>query len=378
VATLASPPEDLDASRAAVAARDLVATVSAYLTDDVAVRLPFEALGTFKSLLRRFLSTEPWEAGDTAALDALVRPHVGDGWWEHDLGAGLTLAHGVRAGHYELWVGGASEPVPSIFDRAFDGPVVPEPTPHPRKVKFTTGGAPAPGVWYRRGDPEPVVDEKVRRLFAEPDVTDVMVAGDFVTVGIAATSSWERRLEPLLALVSELYGAAGGPAGAAERTREELLSEAGGTRLEHRPEELHLLDPDDPADRATLEGALDSAHAKTRRIAVAVLAESGEPAVRGRAVWRGFEDASRTVRRTAVDAAAAIAADANVSDPGLRPLFTTALGSDDAWIRWKAVRALGDLDPGPTRDDLELVLDDPDFQVRFEVEKVLRDQRSAP
>jgi HEAT repeat protein len=84
------------------------------------------------------------------------------------------------------------------------------------------------------------------------------------------------------------------------------------------------------------------------------------------------------VRRTAVDAAAAIAADAEAADPELRPLFTAALASDDAWIRWKAVRALGDLDPGPTRDDLELVLDDPDFQVRFEVEKVLREQRSAP
>jgi hypothetical protein len=377
VATLASPPEDLDASRAAVAARDLVATVSAYLTDDVAVRLPFEALGTFKSLLRRFLSTEPWEAGDTAALDALVRPHVGDGWWEHDLGAGLTLAHGVRAGHYELWVGGASETVPSIFDRAFDGPVVPEPTPHPRKVKFTTGGTPAPGVWYRRGDPEPVVDEKVRRLFAEPDVTDVMVAGDFVTVGIAATSSWERRLEPLLALVTELY-AASEPSVAAGRTREELLQEAGGLRPRHRPEELHLLDPDDETDRATLDAAFDDEQPRVRRIAVAVLAESGDAIVRRRAVWRGFEDTSRTVRRTAVDAAAAIAADAEAADPELRPLFTAALASDDAWIRWKAVRALGDLDPGPTRDDLELVLDDPDFQVRFEVEKVLREQRSAP
>jgi HEAT repeat protein len=244
-------------------------------------------------------------------------------------------------------------------------------------VKFTTGGTPAPGVWYRRGDPEPVVDEKVRRLFAEPDVTDVMVAGDFVTVGIAATSSWERRLEPLLALVTELY-AASEPSVAAGRTREELLQEAGGLRPRHRPEELHLLDPDDETDRATLDAAFDDEQPRVRRIAVAVLAESGDAIVRRRAVWRGFEDTSRTVRRTAVDAAAAIAADAEAADPELRPLFTAALASDDAWIRWKAVRALGDLDPGPTRDDLELVLDDPDFQVRFEVEKVLREQRSAP
>ncbi len=44
-----------------------------------------------------------------------------------------------------LWAGGAGTVAPSIFDRVFDGPVVPEATPHPRKVKFTTGGTAAPG-----------------------------------------------------------------------------------------------------------------------------------------------------------------------------------------------------------------------------------------
>ncbi len=46
-----SPPSDLDATRAAIASRELIATASGYLTADVAVHLPFEQLGSFKDLL---------------------------------------------------------------------------------------------------------------------------------------------------------------------------------------------------------------------------------------------------------------------------------------------------------------------------------------
>ena len=45
------PPDDLDTTRAAIAARDLVATASGYLTGEVAVPLEFEDLGPFKTLL---------------------------------------------------------------------------------------------------------------------------------------------------------------------------------------------------------------------------------------------------------------------------------------------------------------------------------------
>ena len=181
-------PEDLDPTRAAIAARDLVATASAYLTGEVAVRLEFDELGPFKELLKRFFSSEPWTDDDSRALDLLVRPRLDVGWWEHDLGGGITLAHGIAADRYRLWVGGTAEPTASIFDRAFDGQVVPEATPHPRKVRFAIGGDPAPGIWYRRSDPGVPQDERARRLFAEPDVTDVMVAGDFVPYGTRAVS----------------------------------------------------------------------------------------------------------------------------------------------------------------------------------------------
>jgi hypothetical protein len=359
-------PADLDATRAAIAARNLVATASGYLTADVAMRLPFEVLGPFKQLLLRFFSTEPWTDTHASELSGLVRPHVAEGWWEHDLGAGITLAHGIRDGEYLLHVTGGSAPAPSIFDRIFEGPVVPEATPHPRKVKFTTGGSPAPGRWYRRGDEAPPDDPRVKRLFGEPDVTDVMVAGDFVTVGIGPRSPWEQRLEPLLALVTELFADPETPAAAPARTREELMAEAGRLGSGPRPEELHLLDPDDPEHHSRLQEALGDAGARVRRVAVAVLAESGDPAVRREAVRRGRADGSLQVRRTALDAAA------DAEDEAFRPIFEEALGDSDPWTRWKAVRALGDLGMEPSRAALEAVQDDPEFRVRFEAGRVLR------
>ncbi len=357
------PLDDLDATRAAIVSKGLVATASAYLTSDVAIALPFEALGPFKRLLLQFFSPAPWGESDAQALGEVVAPHVEEGWWEHDLGSGITLAHGIRDGAYVLRVGGGTGGAPSIFDRVFDGPVVPEATPHPRKVKFTTGGTPAPGRWYRRGDAGAPDDERVRRLFAEPDVTDVMVAGDFVTVGIR--SSWEHRLEPLLALVTELFAGSEAPASAPERTRDELLAEA-GRLAETRPEELHLLDPDDPEGRSRLVASMDAPDARVRRVAVAVLVESADPDVRRDAVARGLSDTARPVRRTAVDAAA------DAADQGLRGVFESLLSDGDAWIRWKATRALGELGIGPSRSVVEARLDDADFQVRFEASRVLR------
>ncbi len=362
-----SQPDDLDATRRTIVARELVATASGYLTSDVALRLPFEALTTFKTLLRRFFSTEPWTADDAQKLSDALTPHVAEGWWEHDLGGGLTLAYGVREGQFELWTTGAGTAAPSIFDRVFDGPVVPEATPHPRKVKFATGGLPAPGTWYRRLDPGKPDDPRVERLFAEPDITDVMVAGDFVTVGIGARSSWEYRLEPLLALVAELFAHADTDHRRPERTREDLMQEAGRTHPSSRPEELHLLDPDDVVDRTRLLEALDDADPRIRRIAVAVLLESGDAETRHQAVARGMADSTRLVRRTAVDAAA------DAEDERFRPLFERVLDDDDAWIRWKAVRSLGELGLERSRPLIERLADDLDFQVRFEVAKVLRE-----
>jgi len=363
----ASRPADHDATRRTLAGHDLIATASGYLTSDIALALPFEALVAFKKLLLQFFSVGAWTDLDEQELSEVVAPHINEGWWEHDLGRGLTLAYGIREGRFELWAGGAGTPAPSIFDRVFAGPVVPEATPHPRKVKFTTGGLPAPGIWYRRNDSGKPADPRVERMFAEPDVTDVMVAGDFVTIGIGARSPWEERLEPLLALVTELFADPGAARHRPERTREELMQEAGRAIVAGRPEELHLLDPNVETDRKRLLHAIDADDPRVRRIAVAVLLESNDTDIRTRTVTRGMADPSRLVRRTAVDAAA------DTEDERFRPLFENSLTDDDAWIRWKAVRSLGDLGLDQSRSLVESLTDDLDFQVRFEVAKVLRD-----
>ncbi|MDQ3781565.1 MAG: HEAT repeat domain-containing protein, partial [Actinomycetota bacterium] len=336
-------PPDLDPSRVAVAASGLVADASAHLTTEVAIHLPFEDLGRFKTLLKRYFSTQPWRSEDAAELDRLVAPHVASGWWEHDLGEGLRMAHGIDHGHYRLEVtgAGADVPSPSVFDRVFAGPVLPEPTPHPRKVRFSTGGDPAPGVWYRRDDPQAPPDPRVVALLEDEDIADVMVAGDFVTIGLAPGALWEDRLDSILERVTVLFPAA--ELVARGMTRDEMIGE-GGRAQTASPAELHLLDPDRSEHRARLWAAMEDPASGVRRVAVAVLAESTAAGVRQAAVAAGWRDRSAVVRRTAIDAAA------GTGDNGLRPLFEQALSAKDAWVRWKAVRALGELGLGPSKD----------------------------
>lgn len=352
---------DFDRTREAIASRGLVATASGYLTGDVASTLPFEDLAQFKDMLKRFFSSGPWTEADDDALAALVTPHVEDRWWEHDLGGGIVFGYGLDGGRFGMTTGGADAGAPSLFDRAFDGPVVPEATPHPRKVRFAIGGIPAPGDWYRRG--YPVDDDRVKRMFAEPDVTDVMIAGDFVTVGI--DRSWEDRLEPILALVTELYGRDEGLE-APERTRDELLAEAGHAG-HGATDELHLLDPNDPEHQMRLIAALDEESSSVRRVAVAILAESDDVTVRDTAIERGLADGSLRVRRMALDAAG------DTGDEVYREVLEHAVAaSPDAWSRWRAVKALGDLGVEPSRAVVEAAVHDDEFRVRFEAERVLR------
>jgi hypothetical protein len=258
----------------------------------------------------------------------------------------------------------AAAAAPPVFERVFPAPVVPEAPPHPRKVKVVTGGDASPGVWYLR-DGDPPDDARVGRLLAEPDVTDVMVAGDFVTVGLTRGSSWEERLDDVLALVTELFSS-GDAVTARMRTRDQLLAEAGRTTPPPGRDDLHLVDPDDPVGRDRLLAALADDDPRLRRTAVAVLAESGDDEVRRHALFTGAADPSRIVRRTAVDTAA------DEPDEHLRRLFETALGDGDPWTRWKAVRSLGELGVEPSRRLVTALADDADFQVRFEVARALR------
>lgn len=352
------------AVRAAVAEHDLVGVASGHLTTEVAIHLPFEALVAFKSALKRFFSAQAWTSEDEARLSDLVTPHLTEGWWEHGLGHGLVLAHGVRDGRYRISVTGSAGPASGAFDRVFAGPVIPEQTPHPRKVKFHVGGDAAPGVWHRRG--EDIEDRRVLALMEDLDVTDVMVAGDFVTVGLQRAASWEDRLDGILGRVTELFWA-GAAAAQPVRTREELLEEAGRlARAPERAEDLHLMDPDHPNHREALIEALGTDDPRRRRAAVVTLALSGEPEVARAAVVTGYRDESRIVRRAAVDAAA------DLETEEYRPLFEQALDDSDAWIRWRAVRAIADIGVGSSRDAIALAAADEDFRVRFEAAATFR------
>jgi hypothetical protein len=357
-----------DSARAAVAELELVAAASEHLTSTIAVHLPFEALGPFKAALKRFFSHAEWTAEDAAALSELVAPHITEGWWEHDLGHGLVLAHGITGGHYHMGVlGDAAGTNGSVFDRVFAGPVRPEQTPHPRKVKFNVGGSPSPGVWHRRG--ESISDDCVLALMEDDDITDVMVAGDFVTVGLVRAAGWEDRLDDVLARVTELFWH-GEPASAPARTREELLEEAGRRHLgPRRPEDLHLMDPDDEGHREVLVEALGSDDPRRRRAAVVTLALSGEREVARAAAVTGFRDDSRMVRRAAIDAAA------DLEDDEYRALFEEALFDPDTWIRWRALRAIAVIGTAPSEEAVILAAVDEEFRVRFEAESMLRSMR---
>lgn len=351
-------------SRAAVAELELVAVASRHLTETVAVHLPFEAVVAYKSALKRFFSHAPWTDDDADRLSAIVTPHLTEGWWRHELGGRLVLEHGIRDGRYRLEVTGVGEGRRGAFDRVFSGPVRPEQTPHPRKVKFAVGGAPAPGVWHRRG--EDVDDERVRRLMEDADVSDVMVAGDFVTVGLHASASWEERIDDLLDRVTELFWV-GDTSTAPARTREELLEEAGRRHTAPlRAEDLHLMDPDDEAHRAVLVEALDAGDARRRRAAVVTLALSGDTDIARAAIVTGYRDGSRMVRRAAIDAAA------DLEDGEFRPLFEEAVFDADAWVRWRAVKAIRVIGIGPSEETLMLAAADEDFRVRFEAAAALQ------
>jgi len=126
------------------------------------------------------------------------------------------------------------------------------------------------------------------------------------------------------------------------------------------------MDPDRPEHRALLISALGADDARHRRAAVTTLALSGDTDVARAAVVTGFREDSRIVRRAALDAAG------DLEDEAYRPLFEEAIFDGDAWIRWRAVRAISDIGIGSSEEQIILATADADFQVRFEANAVWR------
>jgi hypothetical protein len=354
------PPADLHEARRRIAAAELVGIASNHLLVDLYSTIEFSDLVAVKNLLKKFFSAQPFETSDEERLDMLLRRNVeqAEGWFEHDLCQGLRLIHGFDGETYRLWATGGSDDEASIFDRVFSGPVQPEATPNPRHVRFVIGGEPAPGIWFRGGDE--LTDDRAAALLEDPDVTDVLVAGDFVAVGLRRAAMWKERLDDLVETVTSLFWTPDrevvdlqGP------TRDELVAgQSGGA--------LHLLNPDDPASRVTLAEARHSDDARARRMAVATLAQSSDLDFAVSTLNDAYGDSSRIVRRTVIDSAV------DLEEEAVRNLLELALGDEDDWIRWKAVKGLSDLGLGSSVPAIEALADDPDFQVRFEVAAALR------
>ena len=118
-------------------------------------------------------------------------------------------------------------------------------------------------------------------------------------------------------------------------------------------------DPATGATCPTLVSAASDPDQFRRQVAANLLGEA-QPAVAQEHWARLAVDPARGVRRATVDA---------MVDAGrveLRPLLESALGDDDAWVRWKALRGLAELGAGPSRDAVSAVAADPDFRVRLE------------
>lgn len=365
-----------DGARARLVASGQVPAAVAHLTEDLFVRLAVEVVGPAKALLKQFFSDRAWTAEQAEELSALVTGASDDstGWWEHELEGGFVLSHGFREGTYHIDVSGGAETGRrgSPFQRTFAGPVVPEATPNPRHVMFHLGGPAGPSRWYGRGE-EPG-DRRVAALLANEDVSDVLVAPNFVTVGLRRAASWEDKLDEMLDVVAELFwppgdGREGGPR--TFTSRAEMMEEAGSSPA-RTVEELHLLDPDEPSHRRRLEAGLRHEDGRVRRVAVAILAQASDrPAARA-VLGRMAVDPSRLVRRTVIDCAV------DAEEAELRGLLEEALSDADHWVRWKAVRGLRSLGVGSSAGALVALRGDPDFQVRFEVAAALRDEPGLP
>ncbi len=346
-----------DRARAAIADAGITGEAVNLLSADAYGGVSFEDLASLKGLLKVFFSHEPWTATHEKRLAELLGD-VG-GVWTHTLSNGATVEHGMIDGRYRLRVTGGEEQSPgSLFNRLFSGPIIPEATPNPRHIRFPLGGRPGPSRFYRRG--EAIDDDRVTELLTDPAVSDVLVAPDFVAIGLDRADRWEDRIDEVLASVTRLFGVRPPVTDSTSPTRDELVAGGGRPRHPSGVVDLHLLDPDSDAGRKQLVQASRSTDPRRRRLAVATIGNTGDDQFLQSTLVRVWDDPSRIVRRTAVDVAV------DTAQSWIRPLLERGLTDPDAWIRWKSLRGLVDIGSEPSLGLIEPLRDDADFRVRLE------------
>ena len=134
---------ELDAARARVVESGLTQEAVSELTPVVSA-LSFEALAPVKQLMKRFFAPALDRQRRRGARRGRRRRQPGSGL--HELEPGLILVWGFDEGRFRLRLE-RSDPVTTIqqdvstsheLEEMFDGVVVPEATPSPRAVRFTT------------------------------------------------------------------------------------------------------------------------------------------------------------------------------------------------------------------------------------------------
>jgi hypothetical protein len=370
----------LEVARRLVVERCLVANVFEHLTRDALKCMPFDALGRTKVVLTRFLSPDPWTDADAATLAEVVGP--GEGWWVRALDEEITLEYGWRDGRFTLALETEIDPLPAPAEEPsagpFLGPILAEPTPDPRAIRFRSGPSiDGEGQWFE----SPAAAQgfwRAARLFDEfPEIANVLCGRDFVEVTVRRGSDWERLLGRVHAAVADVLERAAPIVEERWMQDPETPDRPGrrgadsrANRLARAWAELGPLRPADPHDLDTL---LTASHGEDpfRRQVAANLLLVADPVIAAEHWRRLFSDDAPAVRRATVDAVA------DAAREELRPLLERALGDDDAWIRWKALRGLVELDPEPSRDAITALTRDPDFRVRLEVANFLDGREPA-
>jgi hypothetical protein len=364
----------------------------------------FDELGLIKALLKRFFSDGPWTSMDASSLATAVggAPDRTDRIVRHALAPDLHLVAGWVDDVFVLDVeveqeagatdGPSDDENPSRLDlsHTFDRGVVPEPTPNPRTIRFATGRrALAESTSYRRADTTQHSPAVAAVFAADDEVVDVLVASDFVAVSLRRPDRWPAALVSILDAVATGFAVAvefdlppaddrpvdpavdvrgiatPPPHGAAA----EPTAARRQTRLDRAWADLADVDATTPDGLARLRTAAagdDTAH---RQVAAQLLDRAQlDDAL---PLWdQLLTDPSRTVRRTALDAAT------NAEDERLRPLLERALADTDPWMRWKALHGLVVLGITPSLDAIAHLDDDPDFRVRLEATNARRHRGS--
>ncbi|MDQ1235644.1 HEAT repeat protein [Paenibacillus sp. SORGH_AS306] len=124
-----------------------------------------------------------------------------------------------------------------------------------------------------------------------------------------------------------------------------------------------LLQPD--ADSLPLiEKALFDEKMQLRRLAVVYLGDLKTPAAM-ELLYQALQDKSAAVRRTAGDTLS------DIGDPAATPAMLATLKDSSKLVRWRAARFLYEVGTEEARDELELAVDDPEFEVSLQAKMAL-------